>query len=79
MKRIVAITAILAGLAIPSVANPGTAAAPQFTRQVVKPQLVRSQLVQPQLVKSQLVRSQRVSSQRVEALRLAGQLGLLRR
>lgn len=74
MKRIVAITAVLAGLAIPSVANAGTAAAPQLTRQVVKPQLVKSQLVRQQLVKSQ-----RVSSQRAQAQRFSWQLGLLRR
>lgn len=73
MKRIVAITAVLAGLAVPSVANAGSAAAPQVTRQVVQPQLVRSQLV-----RSQLVRSQLVSSQRAQALRFSWQLGLLR-
>ena len=79
MKRIVAISAVLAGLATPSVANAGTAAAPQFTRQVVEPQLVRSQLVQPQLVRTQLVKSQRVSSQRAQAQRFSWQLGLLGR
>jgi hypothetical protein len=73
MKRIVAISAVIAGLAIPTVAN--AASAPQL----VKPQLVKPQLVKPQLVKPQLVRSQIVSSQGAQALRFSGQIVLLRR
>lgn len=76
VKRIVAISAVVAGLAVPSVAGAGNdvQVAPQVTRQVVESQLVRSQLV-----RNQLVRSQRISSQRAQALRFSWQIGLVRR
>lgn len=76
MKRIVAITAVLAGLAIPSVAsaaNSTAQASPQVTRQVVQAQIVTTQRANAAVV------AQRVSSQRAQAQRFSWQLGLLRR
>lgn len=76
MKRIAAITAVLAGLAIPSVAsaaNSTAQASPQVTRQVVQAQMVRTQRANAAVV------AQRVSSQRAQAQRFSWQLGLLGR
>ena len=76
MKRIVAITAVLAGLAITSVAsaaNSTAQASPQVTRQVVQAQIVGTQRANAAVV------AQRVSSQRAQAQRFSWQLGLLGR